>query len=109
MLKTKLSLLLLILFVAGILIACEQPPGEFTGTTKYADGRPASVIVKIFDAADKVVAETTSSVDGVWYTGRVIMPGTYTIKCFRGDAEVGSVASQTIEADGSIAVDVTVQ
>ena len=109
MLKTKLSLLLITLFVAGILIACEVAPGEFTGTTKYADGRPASVIVKVFDSSGKSVAETTSSVDGVWYTGRVIVPGTYTIKCFRGDAEVGSSTPQTIEADGSLAVDVVVQ
>ncbi len=107
--KTKLSLLLIVLFVAGILIACEQAPGEFTGTTKYADGRAASVTVKVFDSADKVVTETTSSVDGVWYTGRVIQPGTYTIKCFRGEMEVGSSPSQTIEADGSLAVDLVVQ
>lgn len=109
MLKTKLSLLVIVLFVAGILIACEQPPGELTGTTKYADGRPASVFVKVFDASGKVATETTSSVDGVWYTGRVLVPGTYTVKCFRGDAEVGISTPQTVEADGSIAIDIVVQ
>ncbi len=109
MLKMKGLNLLLILFVSGLLIACEQPPGEITGSTRFADGRPTSVIIKVFDASNRVVTETASTVDGVFYTGRVIPPGSYTVKCFRGEEEVGTSEVIRIEADGSIVQDIIVK
>lgn len=107
--KNRLSILLILLFAASILFACEQPPGEFTGMVKFADGRPASVIVKVFDSSGRAITETASTSDGVFYTGKVIPTGSYTIKCFRADEEVGASETLQMESDGSVAVEIVVK
>jgi hypothetical protein len=106
--KNKLALLLLLIFVAGILAACEQPPGEVSGMIKYADGRPASVKVRFFDSANKQISEASSNMDGTYYTGKSIPPGTYTVKCFKGEEQVGTDQSVTVDADGSSVLNITI-
>jgi hypothetical protein len=106
--RNKLALLLLFIFVVGALIACEQPPGEVTGMVKYADGRPASVKIRFFDSAGKQAVEASSSVDGVYYTGKTLLPGTYTVKCFKGEEQVGTEQSVTVESEGSQVLNITI-
>jgi hypothetical protein len=107
MMRNKLGLLLLCIFVVGILAACEQPPAEVTGMVKYADGRPASVKIRFFDSAGKQTAEATSTPDGVYYTGKVLPPGDYTVKCFKGEEQLGTEQTVSVDADGSKVLNIT--
>jgi hypothetical protein len=106
--RKKLALLLLFIFVTGILVACEQPPGEVTGMVTYADGRPASVKIRFFDAKGTQIYEASSSVDGVYYTGKNIPPGTFKVKCFKGEEQVGTEQEVQVDPDGSKVLNITI-
>jgi hypothetical protein len=107
--RNKIALILLFVLVVGVLAACEQAPGEVSGMVKYSDGRPASVTIRFFDSANKQVTEATSSSDGTYYTGKNLSPGTYTVKCFKGEEELKiDKNSATVEADGSFVLNITI-
>src|SRR5512135_1259316 len=106
--KRAIALLLLFIFVAGILAACEQPPGEVSGMVKYADGRPASVTIRFF-TGDKQVYEASSGMDGTYYSGKNLPPGSYTVKCFKGEEELTiDPNTVTVDADGSSVLNIKI-
>ena len=106
--KTKYALLLITIFAAALLAACEVVPGEITGKVTYSDGRAASVMIKVFDTSNNAVHTTSSSTGGTYYTGRRIPPGAYTLRAFKGDEQVGEDYEVTVEPDASVVCNMVV-
>ena len=106
--RINYALLLLTIFAAGLLAACEVAPGEITGKVTYSDGRAASVMIKVFDFSNNVVHTASSSAAGVYYTGRRIPPGDYTVRAFRGDEQVGEDYQVTVEPDSSMVCNIVI-
>jgi len=106
--RMKYGFLLIALFVAGLLAACETAPGEITGKVTYSNGRDASVMIKVFDASGNVVHTASSSTGGVYYTGRRIPPGTYIVRAFKGDEQVGEDHEVTVDPDASVVCNIVI-
>ncbi len=106
--KIKYGLLLIVLITVALLAACEQAPGEITGKVTYADGRDAAVMVKIFDTSGGLVHTTSTSTGGVYYSGRRIPPGTYIVRAFRGDEQLGEDHEVTVDPDASVVCNIVI-
>jgi hypothetical protein len=106
--RIKYGLVLIALLTTAILAACENAPGEITGKVTYADGRDAAVMVKIFDASNKVVHTVSTSTGGVYYSGRRIPPGIYTVRVFRGDEQLGEDHEVTVDPDASVVCNIVI-
>jgi len=92
-----------------LLVACEQAPGEVSGMVRYADGRTASVLIKILDMNGNVVKAITSASDGTYYTQKVIPPGKYKVVLFSSDGDPLNVEAEiTMAADGSVVQNFTI-
>jgi len=106
--RMKYGLFLIALFAAGLLAACETAPCEITGKVTYTDGRSASVMIRIFDAQNNVVHAASSSMGGVYYTGRRIPPGTYIVRAFKGDEQVGEDVEAIVDPDASVVCNIVI-
>lgn len=106
--RMKYGLLLIALFIAGLLAACEIAPGEITGKVTYSDGRSASVMIRIFDASNNVVCTASSSTSGTFYTGRTIPAGTYTVRAFKGEEQLGEDYEVTVDPDASVVCNIVI-
>ena len=58
-------------------------------------------MIKVFDSSNNVVNTVSTGSSGTYYTGRRIPPGTYTIRAFRANEQVGEDYEVTLEPDGS--------
>ncbi len=106
--RMKFGLLLIALFTAGLFASCEVPPGEISGKVTYSDGRSASVIVKVFDLSNNVVHTVSTTMSGTYYTGRRIPPGTYIVRAFKRDEQVGEDHEVTVQADASVICNIVI-
>jgi len=106
--RMKYGFLLVAILAAGLLASCEVTPGEITGKVTYSDGRAASVMIKVFDASNNAVHTTSSGTGGTYYTGRRIPPGTYTVRAFKGDEQVGEDYEVTLEPDASVVCNIVI-
>ncbi len=106
--RMKIGLLLIALFTAGLLAACEVAPGEISGKVTYSDGRDATVIVKVFDLSNNVVHTVSTTTGGTYYTGRRIPPGTYVVRAFKRDEQVGEEHKVTVQADASVVCNIVI-
>jgi hypothetical protein len=106
--RIKYGLLLLILVMAALFAACEQAPGEITGQVTKSDGSQVSAIIKVYNSAGNVVERTSSNTRGVYYTGRTLPPGKYTVRAFKRGEQVGEDYEVTVTPDGSIVCNIVI-
>ncbi len=109
---TRIAYLLVCLFLLGaVLASCESTPGEVSGMIKYADGRGASVMIVLTNTATNEEGWSgTSNSDGVFYSGKVIPPGEYSVTLFKPDGTKidHEAKTVTITPDGTATITVTI-
>lgn len=95
---TRVAYLLVCLILMGaVLASCESTPGEVSGAIKYADGRGASVRIVLTSDAGVEAWSGSSDTDGVFYSGKVVPPGTYKVTLFKGDGTPIAHESKTVD------------
>lgn len=108
---TKAAYLLVGLILLGaVLASCESVPGEVSGMISYADGRGASVKIVLTNDAGVEGWSGTSDTDGVFYSGKVIPPGTYTVTLFKGEGVAIEHEPKTVDItpDGTTTLTMTI-